>query len=135
MQIIILSVIIKEREMEIYKHKIFHEWANKESLKDNSLKEAIDEMSNGLFEANLGGGLYKKRIAASGRGKRSGHRALLAFKSEYRAVFIYGFAKNERENISRNEEKIFKQLAKDFLSMDDAEISYMMKNGKLFKVK
>ncbi|HEX4045911.1 MAG TPA: type II toxin-antitoxin system RelE/ParE family toxin [Gammaproteobacteria bacterium] len=35
--------------------------------------EAIQQINTGLFEANLGGWLYKKRIARKGQGKRSSY--------------------------------------------------------------
>jgi len=60
--------------MRIYKHRVFAKWAKKEGLLDRALKEAIDEISSGLFDAALGAGLYKKRIARKGQGKRGGYR-------------------------------------------------------------
>jgi len=92
-------------------------------------------MIKGLFDANLGSGLYKKRIPAKGRGKRGGYRTLVAFQIESKAFFIYGFSKNELDNVKKKEEKIYRQLAKDFLNMDDTEITYMVENNKLYEVK
>lgn len=121
--------------MEIFKHRSFHQWATSEDLMDHTLKKAIEEMKKGLYEANLGSGLYKKRIALSGKGKRGGYRTLIAFKEEKRAFFIYGFAKNVCDNISESEKTIYRQLAKDLLNMDAIAIRKMMDNGKLFEVK
>ena len=121
--------------MRIFKHKSFHEWAKSEGLTSEILKKAIDEMENGLFEGSLGSGLYKKRVALPGKGKRGSYRTLVAFKNEQRAFFVYGFAKNVRANISEKEEKIYRHLAKDLLNMNEAKIEFMMKDGKLFEVK
>lgn len=120
--------------MRIFKHKIFHKWAESEGLKDKVLREAIEEVKNGLFEANLGSGLYKKRVAMPDKGKRSGYRTLLAFKNEERAFFIYGFAKNDRANINDHEQQVYRQLARDFLEMNAIAIEKMLNNGKLFEV-
>ncbi len=59
--------------IRIFKHKRFNRWAKKEGITDSLLKTAIAELVNGLFEANLGGGIYKKRIARTGQGKRGAY--------------------------------------------------------------
>ena len=46
--------------MAIYKTKVFERWASKEEL-DDKLRKAAQEMTQGLFNADLGGGLFKKR--------------------------------------------------------------------------
>jgi hypothetical protein len=120
--------------MRILKYRTFNEWAKSEKLSNSSLKNAIDEIEQGLFDANLGGCLYKKRIAKKGQGKRSGYRTIIAFKQDNRAVFIYGFAKNERENITTKEEFTFKELAQYLLEITDSKVNTLIKNGKLFEV-
>ncbi len=120
--------------MRIFKYKIFHKWAESEGLKDKALRQAVEELKNGLFEANLGSGLYKKRVAMPGKGKSGGYRTLLAFKNEEKAFFIYGFAKNDRANIDEHEKQVYRQLARDFLGMNTIAIQKMLDNGKLFEV-
>lgn len=121
--------------MRIFKHKSFHQWAKSEGVTDSILKKAIEEIEKGLYEGNLGSGLYKKRVAMPGQGKRSSYRTLLAFKKDDKAFFIYGFAKNDRADIDDKEQKIYRQLAKELLSMNEEAINKMIKNGKLFEVK
>lgn len=121
--------------MKIYKHRSFHQWAKSEGLTDKALKKAIEEMENGLFEANLGSGLYKKRVALPGKGKSGGYRTLVAFKKEKNAFFVYGFAKGVRANIDEREEKLYRQIARDFLIMDEEEIQTMIEKSKLYEVK
>lgn len=120
--------------MRVFKYRHFNHWAISERISDNTLKKAIEEMANGLYEANLGSGLYKKRIASANKGKRSGYRTLIAFKSETRAVYVYGFSKNDRGNISEMEEKIYRQLAKSFLLMNEKAINEMLRQHKLIEV-
>jgi hypothetical protein len=119
--------------MQILKHWIFHKWAKSEGLTDNTLKKAIDEIKQGLFEAHLGSGLYKKRVARQGSGKRSGYRTILAFKQYTRAIFMYGFAKNERD-ISSKEEILYKKLAAYYLEITETKLHDLIKNGELFEV-
>ena len=120
--------------MRIFKYRSFRQWAKSEGLSDDSLKNAIDEMERGLFEANLGNGLYKKRVARKGQGKSGGYRTIIAFKKNDRAVFMYGYAKNERDNISDKEEIVYKKLAKYYLEITDNKLNLLIKNGELFEV-
>ena len=59
----------------------------------------MEEMADGLVDADLGGGVYKKRVAMPGRGKRGGARVLLGSSLGTRWFFLYGFEKNERATI------------------------------------
>jgi len=120
--------------MRIFKTKIFTKWAAKEGLTDNRLRIAVDEMEHGLLDADLGGSVVKKRVAISGRGKRSGMRTLLAYKVSNKAFFIYGFAKNAHTNISDNELKALKKLAKELLNYTDKKLTEVIKNGALIEV-
>jgi len=95
-----------------YKTKIFAHWARRQGLGDDALLDAVEEMEGGKIDANLGGKVYRKRIALRGRGKSGGVRTLIAFKDGDKAFFMFGFAKNERTNISGNELKALKTMAK-----------------------
>ena len=120
--------------MWVGKTKLFARWAVKEGLADKVLMRAIDEMSDGSVEANLGGDVYKKRVAIPGRGKRGGARTLIAFKKDDKAFFIYGFTKNEQANINPDELKALKQYAKQLLRHDEKAITKMLKAGTIIEV-
>lgn len=121
--------------MKIYKHRRFQRWAKSEKLIDKLLKEAVDEMIRGLHNGHLGGGLYKKRVAMQGRGKRGGYRTLLAFKKNEIAFFLYGFAKNVQANVGEKEHAVYKELAKALLDLDEDKRHEMIKLGSLIEVK
>ena len=87
----------------IYKTRHFNRWADKATLSDDLLRRAVEEMKNGLIDADLGGGVFKKRVALPGRGKSGSARTLLATNRDDRWIFILGFEKNERANISDKE--------------------------------
>lgn len=120
--------------MDAYKTKVFARWADKEGLADAALCQALREANDGLVDANLGGGLIKKRVAAPGRGKSGSYRTLIAFRSGERAVFLYGFGKNERDNIDEKEKKALKLLAGQFLGYENAELKTATQNGVSIKV-
>lgn len=121
--------------MKIFKHRIFHKWAESEKLTNKILKQAINELEEGLYEASLGSNLYKKRIAMPGKGKRSGYRTLVAVKQNEVAFFIYGYAKNVCDDIGEDDLKLYRALAKDLLSLDKIDIEVMLERNKLFEVK
>ena len=77
--------------MRVFKVKAFGKWARKQGLGDKELNGAIQEILDGFFDANLGGNVFKKRIAIKGQGKRGSTRTLIAFKIKNRAFFMYGF--------------------------------------------
>lgn len=118
----------------IYKTRHFSRWARKAVLSDEALCRAIFEISQGLIDADLGNGIIKKRIALPGHGKRSSTRTLLATNKNDRWIFIYGFEKNERANVSQSELEALKLLANDLLSLSDLQISEAVKNGLILEV-
>lgn len=120
--------------MRIFKNIFFNRWSDKLGLEDETLKVAIDEIAAGLYDANLGGHLFKKRIGLKGKGKRGSLRTIIAFKKEDKAFFMYGFAKNKKENIDEAEEKIYKKLATLLLSYSDETINIAIKNKELIEV-
>lgn len=108
--------------MRIFKTKTFARWMRKEGLKDAGLVIAVGEMENGNIDADLGGKVFKKRIAFPGRGKRGSARTLIAYKNDERAFFIFGFSKNERANIDSNELRALKLMAKTLLGKSNAKL-------------
>ncbi|KPA09691.1 protein containing DUF1044 [Candidatus Magnetomorum sp. HK-1] len=120
--------------MRIFKLKLFHKWARKEGLTNKALKDTIQEMEKGLLGNELGGFVYKKRVAIQGRGKRSGVRTLIAFKYDEKVFFMYGFAKNQRDNINVVELEALKRLAKELFRYNDNEIDKAIKAKEIIEV-
>jgi hypothetical protein len=120
--------------MVIYKTRWFARWARKEGLSDKALRLAVEEMAQGLFEADLGGDLLKKRIARPGEGKRGGYRTLVATNRASRWIFVYGFAKNVRSNIDSDEELALKKLAATLLKLTPAVLIKAQTAGEILEV-
>jgi hypothetical protein len=120
--------------MAIYKTRWFARWARKEGLSDKALREALDEMAQGLFEADLGGDLLKKRIARPGQGKSGGYRTLVATNRSSRWIFVYGFAKNARSNIDPDEEAALKKLAATLLKLTPAALTKAQTASEIIEV-
>lgn len=120
--------------MRIFKNRWFQKWASKEGLNDEVLRAAVEEMENGLVDADLGGHVVKKRVALPGRGKRGGTRTLLAYQQANKAFFVYGFAKNERANIDNKELKALKLLAAQLLGYTNPALVKAINAGELIEV-
>jgi hypothetical protein len=120
--------------MAIYKTRWFNHWARKQGLSTPSLCAAVREMTAGLYEADLGGGLLKKRIARPGQGKSGGFRTLIATNKGNRWVFVYGFPKNERSNIDKDEQEALRKLAAHLLSLTAQALGKAQRAGELMEV-
>lgn len=120
--------------MRILKNKAFNKWAKEEKLDDSALLKAATEMEQGLFEANLGGSIYKKRVSINGRGKRSGARVIVAFKLNEIIIFIYGFSKKQKSNITDKEREALKVLAKMYFSNSEEQLDEAVNAGKFIEV-
>jgi len=120
--------------MRIFKYKTFEKWAKKQGMHNTDLKKAINEIQNGLIDADLGGHVYKKRIGLHGKGKRSSHRAIIWMKFQDKAIFAHGFAKREKDNITKNELEGFKTMANAFLNLNNKQIKTLTDKQKLIEV-
>ena len=120
--------------MAVYKTRWFDRWARKEGLAVASLCAAVREMADGLFDADLGGGLVKKRIGRPGHGKSGGYRTLVATNRGNRWVFVYGFPKSERANIDKDEAEALKKLATHLLSLTAQAVTRATEAGELIEV-
>ena len=120
--------------MEIFKNRWFDRWARKQGLTSSSLCAAVREMAAGLYDADLGGGLVKKRIARPGQGTSGGFRTLVATNKGARWVFVFGFPKNERSNIDKDEEQALKTLAAHLMSLTAQALDKAQRAGELIEV-
>jgi hypothetical protein len=118
----------------IFKTRHFQRWMGKTDLTDQSLSNAISEMTHGLIDAHLGGSIVKKRVAVAGRGKRGGARTIVATNFGNHWFFLYGFEKNARANITDNELDALKEIATDLLALNDDALTYAVAQGKLLEI-
>ncbi|MDY6974676.1 MAG: type II toxin-antitoxin system RelE/ParE family toxin [Pseudomonadota bacterium] len=121
--------------IRIYKLKWFKKWASKEGLSDSLLKLAIEEIKQGLVDADLGANVYKKRVPLLGQGKSGSLRTLIAFQVNNKAFFIYGFSKSTRSNISVKEMKSLKLLAKELLNYSEEKLKRAIDSGSIEEVR
>lgn len=121
--------------MRVFKNKSFDRFTKNEKIKDQDLREAVERANKGLISADLGGGLIKQRIARKGQGKSSGFRSIIIFKADDRAFFVYGFAKNQQDNINEKELKALKKLSDELLSYSEQDLLIAIEKGILKEIK
>ncbi|MGO8740373.1 type II toxin-antitoxin system RelE/ParE family toxin [Rhodoblastus sp.] len=117
--------------MRLFKVRWFARFARNERLDEKSLSEAIRRAACGLIDADLGGGLIKQRVARRGKGRSSGYRTIIAFRAKDRAVFLYGFAKSEKENIEADELQDLRLVARGWLDATPERIEAALAEGAI----
>ena len=123
-----------ERNERVFKNREFAVFARRQRISDGALCVAVKDVRRGLIDADLGGGVIKQRIARPGAGKSGGFRSILAFRVERHTFFIFGFAKNERENIAPDDLKRLKELAKQLFALDAEPLQAALDFGALTEV-
>ncbi len=114
--------------------KWFFKWAKKANLNNQHLLEAVKNIEKGLSVSELGTNLFKVRIKRQGKGKSSGFRTLVVFQKTERVIFVYGFSKNEKSNITKTELQYFKKLSHDLLKIGNEEINKLINKKILFDI-
>ena len=120
--------------MRIFKYPRFNRFASKEGITDAELLEMVDRLEAGQADADLGGGVFKVRLARPGEGKSRAHRIIVYFRNEFRNLFVYGFVKSDRDNIDEGELKAFKIDAKENFALTNDQIQAWLKRGTLIEV-
>ena len=119
---------------EVYKGKKFGRFAKKAHLSDVELWKAAQEANDGLIDADLGGGVIKKRIARPGEGKSGGARSIIVFRRNDLAVFVHGFEKKNTANIGLRELEALRRLAQQILGYTSAELGEKVEEGALLRI-
>lgn len=120
--------------MDVYKRRYFARWQADEHLPDEALWSAISEMECGLIDANLGGLLYKKRLARPGCGRCGAYRVLLSARLGQRYIFMHGFSKSDRDNIHSSERAALQYAGKVFLGLHGSGLSRALQGGVLIRM-
>ena len=79
--------------------------------------------------------MLKKRVAAPGRGKSGSYRTIVAYREGKRLVFLHGFAKNEKGNITPKEREALLALGDHYLALNDAVLNRLVAENVVQEVK
>ena len=82
----------------------------------------------GAGEADLGGGLFKKRVARPGGGKSGGYRVIVVYRPPRteRVLFIYAFAKNAASTLTQQGYAALARAADAFISASDEGVEALL---------
>ncbi len=112
--------------------KWFKKWSKKVKLTNDDLLEAIDDLEDGASTTDLGSHLFKVRVSREHSGKSSGFRTIIIYQENEKAIFLYGFGKNEKQNISKAELQYFKKLGNDLLALKAKQLEDVIGQKILF---
>ena len=121
--------------MRVFKTKLFAKFARRERIGDASLLQAIERARQGLVDADLGGGILKQRVARQGQGRSGGYRTLIAYRFGDFAVFLFGFAKSELDNIDSSQLASLQEAAGYWLAADATGFERALEDGILIEVR
>jgi len=120
--------------MSVYVTKEFARFARKSGLADAKLLQAAQDVAAGHHDADLGGGVFKQRVAREGSGKSGGFRTIILFRVGSHSFFAHGFAKSDKPNVSAKELKALKRLADVFLGFSEEQLKAAQTAGELIEV-
>jgi len=120
--------------MSVYATKEFARFARKAGLADARLLQAAQDVTAGRYDANLGGGVFKQRVAREGGGKSGGFRTIILFRVGSHSFFAHGFAKSDKANVSAKELKALRRLADVLFAFSEAQLGAARATGELIKV-
>jgi len=120
--------------VRVFQTRAFAQFCRKSKIAEDDLCMMVDSMVLGAIDADLGGGVYKQRLRRRGQGKSGGYRTIVLVRFGQIAMFTYGFAKNERDNIDHTELMRFRKFAKEVFDYDDEELKKLANAGAIFEI-
>lgn len=120
--------------MSVYVTKEFARFARKTGLTKAKLHQAARDVAAGHFDADLGGGVFKQRVARDGGGKSGGFRTIILFRVRSHSFFAHGFAKSDKANVSTKELKALKRLADVLLGFSEEQLVAAQAAGEVSEV-
>ena len=120
--------------MRILTTKGVARFVRRERIREADLIEAIDSASRGIVDADLGGDLIKQRVARPGRGRAGGFRIIIAYRAAERAVFLYGFAKSDLDNIDGDALQALRVIGANWLAAEARIVAQAIDEGDLREI-
>ena len=120
--------------MRIFLTRGVERFARRQRIADASLGEAIERAERGIIDADLGGGLIKQRVARPGQGRSGGFRMVVAYRAAERAVFLYAFAKSDRDNIDDDELEALRTIGGNWLAASAELVGQAIEDGDLKEI-
>jgi hypothetical protein len=110
-----------------FKTSWFARAARKAKIDDRELALAIAQVLRGQAD-DLGGGVFKKRLG------RNQYRSFILARGGDYWVYEYLFAKQDRANIDDDELMAFRQLAKSYATLTEAQVAMLTGDGDWIEI-
>jgi len=110
-----------------FKTAWFAKAARKARIKDDELRQALQEVMKGQAD-DLGGGVFKKRL------NKNMHRSIILAKGGRIWIYEYLFAKKDRANIEDDALEDFRTLAKSYATLNEKQIAQLLEDGDLLEI-
>jgi len=120
--------------MGVFASKWFARFARKQRISERDLCRAAADVRAGDYDADLGGGVFKQRVARRGGGRSGGFRVILLFNRGPHVFFVYGFPKSAQANLKEDELMAFRKLADVLLAYRGPEIGAAISQGGLMEI-
>lgn len=118
----------------VFKLRTFDRWA-RGLLADADLCKAAAEVLAGRYEADLGGGLCKKRVAVNGRGKSGSTRTLIAKHRAGAVFFVAGRQKSDPgSDFTDREVSVAKLVAKGLQGASEQQLAALLDAGSIKEI-
>jgi hypothetical protein len=121
---------LRQERLRVFAFKAFVRFARRLHISD----ETIWKVVRAPYDADLGGGLYKYRIARPGEGTSGGGRVLIALRTGQRAVLMFAWEKKDMENIKPNELREYRELAKIYLGFTELQMDELVKKKVVVEI-
>jgi hypothetical protein len=121
--------------VRVFKTKWFRRFARREGIADAALCDAVARAARGQIDADLGRGVIKQRVARPGQGRSGGYRTLIVYRARDRAIFVFGFAKSERDDLETDEFEDVKTTAKLLLAYTREQLDEAIVSDELWEVR
>ena len=129
-----MPTLAERRGMTVFATKAFARFARRSRLSEAKLLQAAAEVLDGHYDADLGGGVFKQRVAREGGGKSGGFRTIILFRAGGHCFFAHGFAKSDKANVSAKELQALRQLAGLLLGFSEEQLRAAKVSGELIEV-
>lgn len=118
------------RTPRVFATKPFMRFARRFRICDVELWQAVNQN----YDADLGGGVFKFRLARRGEGARGGARVIVAMRVGQRIVLMHGFEKKDQANIGANELRAFRKASQVYLGYTEAQMTTIVRAKSLSEI-
>ena len=121
---------LHQERLRVFAFKAFVRFARRLRISD----ETVWKVVRAPYDADLGGGLYKYRIARPGEGTSGGGRVLIALRAGERAVLMFAWEKKDMENIKPDELQEYRDLAKIYLGFTELQMDELARKKVVVEI-